>query len=252
MDLTNYFSFSRFFFLMKMELFRSINGVLMALVILFGLLFFAGFMMAIFVAPNLMTYKHEIPFGISLLAGGFILSSLSFNDLTSSLKRYRYLTLPASALEKFLCMWLLTSFGWIILCTLTYIAYSFLANAIGAFLFHSIVFHGFNPLKVSSLQIMKYYFVLQGIFMAGAATFKGYAFPKTLFSIVLFAMVCGLISYVLMADLFSVDEEYFTGKNAFINMPVYKFWQLAQWLFWWVLGPLSWIITYLGLKEKEV
>jgi hypothetical protein len=237
---------------MKMELFRSIKGILMALIIIFGLLFFVGFVLAIFVAPNLLVYKHGITYAISLIAGGFILSSLAFNDLSSTLKRYRYLTLPVSAFEKFLTMWLLTSLGWIILCTVTYAGYATLANALGSIIFRTVIFQTFKPLSISTILVIKYYFVLQGIFMAGAATFKGYVFPKTLFTLVLFALLCGLISYLFMTDLFLVDEDYFTGENSLMKMPVFKFWQLAQWLFWWVLGPLSWVITYLGIKEKEV
>lgn len=252
MKLTNHFNISRFLLLMKMELFRSLKGILLTFALVFGLLFVLGFILAIVFDADLSVYSHAGTFAFSLITGGFILSSLAFNDLSNTLKRYRYLTLPASGFEKFLSMWLLTSVGWIVVYTLAYFIYAALANALGSVVFRSIIFLPFEPFGHISVQAAKYYFVLQGIFLAGATTFKGYVFPKTLLSLVLFALACGLVFYLVLADMFTLDEDYFTKDNALLQMPVYRFWQFAVWLFWWILAPLGWVIGYMGLKEKEV
>lgn len=249
---TSQFYISRFFLLLKLEIFRSLKGILMTFAIVFGVMFILGFLLAIVLDADLSVYSHAGNFAFSLLTGGFILSSLAFSDLGHTLKRYRYLTLPASGFEKLLSMWLLTSIGWILVFTLAFVAYAALANVLGSVIFRSIIFQPFDPFGIIPVQAIKYYFVLQGIFIAGAATFKAYVFPKTILSLVVFALTCGLIFYLFLHDMFTLDEDYFLKENVFMNMQVYRFWQFAVWLFWWVLAPLSWVVAYLGLKEKEV
>lgn len=224
----------------------------MTIVITFGMLFFLGLLFAIAVEPNLIVYKHSGSYVFALLTGGFILSSLAFNDLGNTLKRYNYLTLPVSAFEKFFCMWLLTSIGWIILFTITYTLYTLLANIIGPIIFRQIEFLPFKPWSELVFSSILYYFVLHGIFLVGAAKFKGYVFPKTLFVIILFAIVSGFIIYLIMSDMFEIDPDMFDNPKVFERMPIHKIWMALQWMFWWVLAPLSWVVTYLALKEKEV
>ena len=250
MNLKNHFDISRFWLLLKMEISRSRKGVLMTLIITFGFLFFVGLLLAPVIDPGMLVYEHSIPYAFTMLAGGFILSSLAFHDLNSSLRRYNYLTLPVSAFEKFLSMWLLTSIGWIFLYTVIYTIYTFFANTIGQLLFHDIAFETFNPFGPFAFRFMKFYFILQGIFLAGAAHFKGYPFPKTLLALVLFSAFIGLITYLIMKDMF--DFECNSESNPLIGMPVYSLWLVAEWLFWWLFAPLCWVITYLGLKEQEV
>ena len=222
----------------------------MTLVIMFGFLFFVGLLLSPVVDPTMVLFEHSIPYAITLLAGGFILSSLSYRDLSNNLRSYNYLTLPVSTLERFLSMWLLTSFGWIFLYTIIYTIYTLFANAVGQFLFSELTFETFDPLGPFAVRFMKFYFVLHGVFLAGAAHFKGYAFPKTLLTLVLFAAVCGGITYLIMKDMFYFDPT--EESCSFIGLPVYQVWLVIQWLFWWLLAPLCWVITYLGLKEQEV
>lgn len=250
MNLKNHFDISRFLLLLKMEISRSRKGVVMTLIIIFGFLFFVGLILAPIIDPSMIIYEHTIPYAFTLLAGGFILSSLGFRDLSNSLRRYNYLTLPVSAFEKFLSMWLLTSVGWILLYTITYTIYTLFANTIGQLLFHDITFETFDPLGPFAFKFIKFYFVLQGVFLAGAAHFKGYPFPKTLLTLILFSAFCGLITYLIMKDMFSF--ECTSESNPLIGMPVNNIWLVVQWLFWWLLAPLCWVITYLGLKEQEV
>ena len=222
----------------------------MTLIITFGFLFFVGLLLAPVIDPGMVLYEHSTPYAFTLLAGGFILSSLAFRDLGNNLRRYNYLTLPVSAFEKFLSMWLLSSFGWILLYTLIYTIYTVFANTIGQLLFHDIAFETFNPFGPFAFKFMRFYFVLHGIFLAGAAHFKGYPFPKTLLTLIIFGAFCGLITYIIMRGMF--DFECTSESNPLIGMRVYNIWLVVKWLFWWLLAPLCWVITYLGLKEQEV
>jgi hypothetical protein len=188
-----------------------------------------------------------------MMIGGFILSSLAFTDLGSSLKRSNYLTLPASTFEKFFSMWLLTSVGWIVLYTITFWLYTLLVNPMATLLFHNITFRPFEPFGQFSIMVIKFYFVLQGIFLVAATHFKGYVFPKTVFALVLFVLVCGIATYFIMRDTFMAEHECAAGRCEILeSIELHTGWLIVKWLFWWMLAPLCWIITYLGLKEKEV
>jgi hypothetical protein len=252
MNLKNYFDLSRFWLLLKMELFRSRKGLLMIFVISFGLLFFGGLLLDCAIEKKKIFDGHPSNYVFHLMIGGFILSSLAFNDLSNTLKRYHYLTLPASTFEKFICMWLLTSVGWITVFTISYTIYTLIANAIGAVLFSDMKFLPFNPLGISSLNTMKSYFVLHGIFLVGAAYFKGYVFPKTLFALILFFAVGSILAYFIMGDEF-INHDCGVGECAVIHTLIsHNIAVVLQWIFWWMLAPVCWINTYWGLKEQEV
>lgn len=250
MDLKHYFEIRRCWLLMKMELYKSRKGLVMTLLIILGFLFILGLLLAPLTDPALVVYEHSSGYAYTLLTGGFILSSLAYRDLGSTLRRYSYLMLPVSTLEKFLSMWLLTSVGWILLYTLVYTIYTLFANAIGQLLFSHLTFVPFEPLGGSTFRIMAYYFVLQGIFLAGAAHFRGYPFPKTLLTLVIIGAVGGIIMYFILKGYFDFDMG--ETANPFAGMLSGKIWDILQWLFWWVLAPLCWLLTYLGLKEREV
>jgi len=253
MNLTNYFDISRFWLLLKMELFRSKKAVGMTLVTILGLLFFVGLVLDLIVGGNRMTFDHDGNFAGSLLLGGFILTSLSFNDLSNTLKTSHYLTLPVSTLEKFLCMWLLTSLGWVGLFTVVYTLYTFIANPVGQMLFRTVTFLPFAPLSDFSVNSIRVYLVLQGIFMVGAVHFQGYVLPKTLFTIVVFLLLSGIAAYFIMQDSFLIEHECNAGQcEVLTSISRHPVWVFLVSLFWWLFAPLCWVITYLGLKEKEI
>ena len=252
MSLTNFFNLARLGLLMKMELRKSIKGIIIAMVVLFGVAF-TGFILDN-VFNNYKIYNmHQASYVFFLLLGGFILSSLAFNDLGTPLKRYNYLTLPASTFEKFLSMWLLTPLGWIIIFTFLFIIYSFFANTIGSLFFRNVTFIGFTPLAKIPFEGIKYYIAIQGIFLVGAVNFRGFAFLKTLFTIMIIALVGGIIFYIFMIDIANSNMECTMEKCNPMQEPKYReVWQIIQWLFWWVMAPLSWVLTYIGLKDQEV
>jgi len=251
MNLSNYFEPSRFWLLLKMELFRSRKGFLLTFVITFGLLF-TGFILENIFGTSRVFDSHQAGYSFFLLTGGFILSSLAFNDLSNPLRRCYYLTLPASTFEKFVSMWLLTCVFWIIMFTLTFIIYALMANSIGHLIFRKITFLAFEPLAATPINSIKYYIIFQVVFMVGAVHFRGYVFPKTIFALLLFGMVCGIIFYVIMADLIHSSDECPAGFNPLKEGTLLQIWHIARWLVWWVMAPLGWVITYAGLQDQEV
>ncbi len=250
MNLTCYFNLSRFLQLMRMEWNRSRKGILITFVITFGLLM-TGFILESVFSYHKVINSHPPAYAFALLTAGFILSSLAFTDLGNPLKRQNYIMLPASAFEKFLSMWLLTCAGWIIAFSLIFFLYSAGANALGYMFFSDKTYPAFDPLGRIPLETIKYYIVLQGIFLVGAVHFRGFVLPKTILSLLLFGMVCGIIFYFAMSDLFQTDAESIAEYTALKETALYRFWMAIQWMFWWLLAPLCWVITYVGLKEQE-
>ena len=249
----DHFDISRFVRLLRLELFKSRKGVLMALVITVGLLFFLGMLLDIYLDKSLVVFNHDEGFAGSLLVSGFILSSLAFSELGNPLKRHQFLVLPVSAFERFTSMWLLTSVGWIVVLTLVYTLYAAVANVIGQMLFSEIEFLAFDPFGSMALSSMKYYFVLQGIFLAGYAHFRGYALPKTLVALVIVASVAGLLVYFLLRDVFFSEHECNGADCILVNeIGEHGVWLGMQVIFWWLLAPFCWLMTYLGLKDQEV
>lgn len=248
-----HFDLSRFWLLLKMELYRNRKGLAMIFVVIFGFHFFIGLLLSNVLAENVIVYEHYTGYAFTILVGGFILSSMAYNDLGNTLKRYQYLMLPVSAFEKFLSMWLLTSIGWLVAITITFTLYTYLANAVGQVLFSHVRFEAFNPFAGFTISSMKYYFVLHGVFLVGAVHFRGYVLPKTLLALILYAAVCGSIAYVITRGVMDADvEEVISQEGALDGRPVLQLWKVVVWLFWWVLAPLSWVITWFGLKEQEV
>lgn len=251
MNLSNYFELSRFWLLLKMELFRSRKGFLITIVMTFGLLF-TGFILENIFSSNSVFDSHAVSYTFFLLTGGFILSSLAFSDLGNPLRRYSYLTLPASTFEKFMSMWLMTSIGWILMFTITFIIYALMANSAGHFFFRNVTFQAFDPLEKATLVAIGYYIIFQAIFMVGAVHFRGYVIPKTIFVMMLFVMICGLVFYIIMADIIHTADQCPPGYNPFEEKSIKQFLQIVGWFGTWILAPLCWVITYIGLKEQEV
>ncbi len=247
------FDFTRFWRLIKMELYRSKKGITMTLVISFGVLFFMGLLLTPVFEPTMLVFQHSDGYAFQLLICGFILSSLTFNDLGNTLKRYQYLMLPASTFEKFLSMWLLTTVGWVAVYTMLYTVYTVFANFVGEMMYSYLSYIPFNPFSEFSLVTIRYYLALQGIFMVGATHFKGFVFPKTLISIIVFGMVLALIGYFILSGLpVAGMEQCVTEFEPLEGSALHTLWGILVWMFWWVLAPLCWVISYFGLKEKEV
>jgi len=148
---------------------------------------------------------HIMLFPQWLLIGGFIISSLAFYEFIKPTERQFYLQLPASNLEKFVSRWLLTGITYTVGLVLFYWLYSQFANWIGL-TFYDHQFDAFTPFRGNNLIAIKSYLAAHTIFLAGAATFKRFAFFKTLFVAIILAAIVALFSLtsfrIIMADLF--------------------------------------------------
>lgn len=249
MNMSNHFELSRFWFLLKLEWFKSKRALGITLAVFMGL-GFVGFISEVVIEHKKVLDNAGGNFAAGLLLIGFIITSLAFHDLGDTLKRYGYLTLPVSALEKFLSMWLLTTVGWILLYTSLSVVYSFFTIGVGKLVFGHVTIYPLNPFTSVPLNAMRYYIVLQSLFMVGATQFRGYVFLKTLAAVLILALVIGLIAYLIFADMLPFDECA-SAMNPLEDPTIRVFCNIVVAMFWWLLAPVCWIATYLGIKEQE-
>lgn len=251
MNTTNHFDFQRFWLLLKVEFQKNKKGFWITLGIIYGLAILGIIVSVIFGGGN-TSEDHASGYGFILMTGGFILTSLSMSDLSHPLRRYSYLTLPVSNLERFLSTWVLTSFGWIVAFTLTYVVFVTSTHALIHVLVQKTLFEPFYLFSSEVWNTLKTYMVFQGVFLVGAAHFRSYVIPKTMLVLLGFAFVCGIIGYLILADLFPFDMEFQTEPFNYEQLTAYTAWMYFLQVVSYVLAPLCWIVTYFSIKEQEV
>ncbi|MEM6321833.1 MAG: hypothetical protein AAF960_29505 [Bacteroidota bacterium] len=200
MEIQHLFSGPRLGYLLKREWYEHRKFMLLAIAVIFILLVAN----AIAYAHNRENDLHEKFFLFLLFVGGFILTSLSFSEMNTATGKLFYLTLPASAFEKVISKWLLTSIGYLITYIMLYLLFTVVADGIAKLYDFS-----FIPLDLFSDQNrlgMHLYIAIQTIFLLGAIAFQKFEIFKTIvFSTLiwlLLAATCLLIFRLVMFDLF--------------------------------------------------
>lgn len=204
------------------------------------------------VACTVLIFLALMPFHVAnstavyflvLYTGGFIVTGLVFNELHDRSRASLALLLPCSNLERFLNKWFLTSFGYALGVLLIFYLFSLLSFVVNLFIFHQHI-PMLNILQtVLWIGILKYV-ILQSILLLGAITFKKFALIKTALTLGCFLLVFGLFSIVL-AWMFCPD--CFQGM-AFIQAIL----RGGHFIFWVIIAPFCWYITYLRLTEYEL
>lgn len=257
MTLNQIFSVPRFLNLFREE---TASGYKIPIIVASVVFVFLTLIFIANAADNDNTGFHEVWYGILLLAGGFYFTSTSFNELNRKEERMNYLSMPASIFEKFSIKLLFTSLGYLIVVTLLYWIFSQVIDLITQRYFN-FSFLPFTPTQGGYLLFIKLYLVLQSIFILGAATFNRFAFFKTLFSVALLGfglIVFGwLIFRIIFAEYFETLFKPINNTGVMPSMGVrdfmqYTAWPILQFVFWYLLAPVMWIVAYFKLKEREV
>lgn len=113
------------------------------------------------------------------LLGGYIYTSAVFKELNNPLKSYFYMMLPASAAEKTLAAWLLSSVGFLVAGIVSLYLLSFISAALGSMLL-STPFFTVDLFCAEALKAYAVYCATQTVFLAGALAFKSMNFFKTI------------------------------------------------------------------------
>ena len=251
MESNNIFHPTRFFLLLREEFSTKYRTALIAL----G----AVAIVTMFFATIRDSNIHETWFPTLVLGGGFLFTSLAFNNWINKPGRQFYLHLPASNFEKFASKWLITALIYPIVIVGFYQVLIWVLASVTSETYQLFYVEGLDIFHENNVKIFKAYFVLQSIFLLGAASFNRFAILKTLFTLFVVGIALGLIGFTSFRLIFA---EYWTGfetvgagpqidedhKN-WVEGPLFNF---VQNLFWYALAPVALLIGFLKLKEKEV
>ncbi len=263
MGTSRVFNLKRFYLLLQKDFYTQYKTYLIAWGAISGILFIVNI-------SSIASYNqwnfNLVFYPLTLFIGGFIFTSLSFNELTHEQSRISYLTLPASNIEKFASRLIATSIGYVLVSLVLYFLFSLFTFAVNYLIFghaHPI----FNPCHPLIGFCISIYLVTQSIFLFGAVYFRGNTFIKTILS--LFTLAIAYWVFIILAALLTLYIISLTGYIHFSWDLFFKglyypsipsafksvfeiFSRVVRILFWFILAPLCWIITIIHLKEIEV
>ena len=180
-----------------------------------------------------------------LYTGGFIITSYAFSAMHDRRKSIHYLTLPCSNLERFLSKWCVTTLVYALSLLVLYTIFSWISLGMNLWIFN-------HPLHIFSLAnpdlwwgIGKY-IILQSLVLLGAAYFKNNVLLKTALTLgCLFILVA--ITLMLTAWIFC-PHCFAMGFTHSLVLSVHG----TYFIFWIVLAPFCWLMTYLRIADSEI
>ena len=264
LQLTEHFQPRRLWLLLKRDLMNGYKGLLIAMASVGG---------AVILISMLKTWTRSSDpfytgfFGALLFIGGYIVTSLAFRELHQNGRGYLYLTLPGSLLEKLTSKLLITSLGYALGCLVFMSAVSGLSEGINRLIFdrgHAL----FNPFSRDILFATAFYLVTQSVFLLGSVCFRKLALLKTVLALnitlIAFSAVIGLFAWLISLGLLDrgipkpevmalFKDIQFEMNFSIIMAPAAEGFLVAlRIIFWGLLAPAAWTISYLRLGETEV
>ena len=201
---------------------------------------------------------HYIVYMVFLMILGIILSGMAFPGLRTKEKAQVYLTLPASNLEKFLSMLLLTTVGITAGFTLVFWVITSVIFQISE-LTTQIWFFSFSVNDPVYWKYSGIYIMCQSAFLLGAVSIKRLPILRTIsfiFAGVLVLFAIGFLTFIVVYGTVPwKDNAYFNYINMSPELEYFfaiTFPKIMKVTFWYVMGPLFWITAFLRLTEKEV
>ncbi|MCF8237949.1 MAG: hypothetical protein K9I85_07310 [Saprospiraceae bacterium] len=199
---------------------------------------------------------HMTWYGIFLFLFGILQTGGVYAEFAQPATRQDYLLLPASNLEKWASRWFRTLPFYLIAYTLIYWIASWIMNLICLVAFGEI-YLSFQPYHSEVFSLWKIYTVAHAIFIIGAVHFNKSATIKTALTILIIMTIISFIGGVTAWMLFqgvATDGVMVNSPFSFNLSEHSNYWigQTGKVIFWLVLIPLFWWISFLKLNEKEV
>lgn len=260
------FSWKRFILLIKKDLFFGSRAGLVAAAVVFAFLLVLALTQLESGGETMITEDddpgfHQVWFGLLLFVGGFLFTSIIYNELNTPQKRHVYLSLPSTNLEKLSSKLFLSAFIYPLIALITYYIFSLIINSIAVSVFN----FRYDDFMLADYRIWRnigLYMVLQSLFLLGAIHFNKHAFLKTTLSLILLGAIFLGITYLLSRLAlwgyvegwgFELRPDYEMQPSptfeAFIG-PVFV--KTVKLLFWLLMAPFIWVIAFFKLKEREV
>jgi len=181
---------------------------------------------------------------------GMVFTSSSFEEMHTSAKGCFYLTLPVSNLERLTAVWLVSSVLYFIWWIFAIFMINILIALCGYLLLH-IPFGWvelFNPI---ALKTYGTFFIIQTVFLFGAVYFSKNNFVKTIFALFLIGLSLNLITYlfvfIFFGNVHNLNTITYYDTQYFDNL-----FQIMKYAYWIGVAPFFLILSYLGLKERQV
>ena len=210
---------------------------------------------------NTVTHNYQ-DIGGYLFAAGFIFISITFaNSMHSTKGQHAWFMLPAHAHEKLAAKILTFS----VIYPVALILFSFLSSLVTEGLTW-IIFRNtvplLNPFDPMIWEMTGHYIVGSSLFLMGATYFKSNHLIKTVLSILLFSVSLSLISGLMFRVAYNAHFETMIGGNFNIDENLILAaidvdrWEkigriLGKTIYWAVLAPLFWTVSYFRIREKE-
>lgn len=252
------------YYLLREEYYGQRKKAIVLGAVIFGIFFLSRFVQEFvgrFGGVGQFDYQESI--GGYLYVAGFIFTSMCLaRSMHTRLGQHNWLMMPVFAHEKLIAK--------IIAYSLIYpvglILFTFLSSALtegfmALFWHHAVPL--FRPFDRSVLLMGAHYFVLSSLFLMGAAYFKSAHFIKTVLSLLAFAVSLGLVAGLLVRFVYrdyypSMVAGTFHINGEDILLQYCRFPWLSRWgeplgkfLYWGVLSPFFWAVTYFRIKEAE-
>ena len=264
-QINQYFSFRRLLLIMRRDILTHYRTIIITFAAVGG---FAIFASTVSMLNGSQGRFHIIYYLLALFVSGFIFTSRVFKEIYTPVKSYTYATLPGSLLEKYIERWLLSSVGYVIATFAAYYVIVLASEGINHLLFGSS--HGFlNPAQKSFLIGVAVFLVLQGIFFAGAVFFKKHPLIKTLLMVALAAFLLMVIALVaarlVIPDYFEITARTGGGISSPRELAALlglteeglktlgkALWMALRIIFWALLAPCCWVLSFLKFRKIEV
>ncbi|MCF7940660.1 MAG: hypothetical protein K9M84_03545 [Spirochaetia bacterium] len=239
-----------------------------------GLMIYAGVIFGVLLLPAMIAgYTNNLPntlsdtayaedFGSFLLLGGFIITSLLFSEnMHSKVKQHSWLMLPVHTHEKLISPIIWSGILYPIALMLYFSIVTFIIEGLSVLLFGRSA-QMFNMFDLANWEMVLNYFILQSVFLLGAAYFKSAHFIKTVLALIVGTIILSLISLLVFRIVYAPyfhemmrGPGYFTGQYLTINTlqsPLFTAVEVgAKILYWFVLAPFCWVVTYFRIREVQ-
>lgn len=260
-----YFNPGRFFLLLKRDFFTNYRTMIIAVAAIAGFVIFASAISSL--KQNGGDFHLKLYFML-LYIGGFIVTSRAFKELHNSQKSYTYVTLPGSPMEKFAGRLISSSIGYALGTLVVYFVIAAISESINQLLFgysHAL----FNPLSRIFLIGVSAFVVIQSVFLVGSVFFKKNSLIKTILMLTILAIALSVIAVLIARFVFwesfeglqptkqefnSLRElsDWLSITEGSLRLVGRRLWLIIRILFWAILAPLCWIVSYLKFRKIEV
>lgn len=252
----NHFNLRRFGLLFRKHTVEHYKSYLMSLTVLVGIMALVmGFVT--YSTGRLDVGLQDLFFMLFLVGAGSMFTSTVFSDLGDQKRAISFLTLPASALEKYLVVWVYS----FLIYLLVYIP-AFYLVASGLI---SIAQEKTNLLKLVGPngnldKLIFLYAFLHAVSLVGAVYFRKAHFVKTVFTLFLGFFAVLILNRLLLQAMLGTDNLSAVplSSAAFVeNDQLYTLGVTdAEFSFTWIISIgfllMVWAASYFKLKEKQV